>query len=144
MEIPQTLKGVVSALHHVAIVVPDLAAARGLYEGVLGLAAGEPEFVEDQKVNVLVLTAGEQRIELVEPTGPDSSVAKFIERKGGGLHHLAWCVNDLEQALVILNGRGVRLIDEEPRRGAHNTRIAFLHPSATGGVLMELVEEPAH
>ncbi|HIG87186.1 MAG TPA: methylmalonyl-CoA epimerase [Planctomycetes bacterium] len=141
LEIPQSLKGVVCALHHLAIVVPDLAAARGLYEGVLGLAAGEVELVADQKVRVLVLMAGEQRIELVEPTAPDSPVARFLERRGGGLHHLAWRVNDLEQALSILKGRGVRLIDEQPRSGAHKTRIAFLHPAATGGVLMELVED---
>lgn len=142
LEIPQTLKGVVTALHHLAIVVPDLGAAQGLYEGVLGLAAGEVEHVADQKVNVLVLMAGEQRIELVEPAAEDSPVAKFISRNGGGLHHLAWQVQDLELALSILKGRGVRLIDEQPRAGAHHTRIAFLHPSATGGVLMELVEEP--
>jgi methylmalonyl-CoA/ethylmalonyl-CoA epimerase len=97
--------------------------------------------VADQKVRVLVLMAGEQRIELVEPTGPDSPVARFLERRGGGLHHLAWRVNDLERALSILKGRGVRLIDEQPRSGAHKTRIAFLHPAATGGVLMELVED---
>ncbi|MDE0904102.1 MAG: methylmalonyl-CoA epimerase [Planctomycetota bacterium] len=143
MEIPQSLKGVVCALHHLAIVVPDLGAARGLYEGVLGLAAGQVEYVADQKVNVLVLMAGGQRIELVEPVGEDSPVAKFIERKGGGLHHLAWRVTDLDQALGILKGRGVRLIDQEPRQGAHHTRIAFVHPKATGGVLMELVEDPA-
>jgi methylmalonyl-CoA/ethylmalonyl-CoA epimerase len=114
-----------------------------LYEGVLGLAAGQVEYVADQKVNVLVLMAGEQRIELVEPVGEDSPVAKFIERNGGGLHHLAWRVTDLDQALGILKGRGVRLIDQEPRQGAHHTRIAFVHPKATGGVLMELVEDPA-
>ncbi len=131
-----------SGLHHVAIVVPSIAAARVAYEGALGLSASEVEYVADQKVNVLVLYAGEQRIELVEPAADDSPVTNFIAKRGGGLHHLAYRVDDIEVALERLKAAGVRLIDEAPRPGAHDTRIAFVHPKATGGVLTELVQEP--
>jgi len=139
---PEELAGVARGLHHVAIVVKSLEEARPLYADVLGLTCGAVERVADQKVDVLVLFAGEQRIELVQPASDDSPVTKFLERSGGGLHHLAWRVDDLESALERLRARGVRLIDEAPRPGAHGTRIAFVHPKATGGVLMELVEEP--
>ena len=139
---PPALAGVVRGLHHVAIVVESIAVARGVWEGALGLSAGEPEHVADQKVNVLVLHAGAQRIELVEPAAPDSPVANFLAKRGGGLHHLAWSVDDVARAIEVLKAKSVRLIDQAPRPGAHGTRIAFVHPSATGGVLMELVEEP--
>ncbi|MFN9786766.1 MAG: methylmalonyl-CoA epimerase [Planctomycetia bacterium] len=138
---PPALAGLVRGLHHVAIVVPSIEGARGTY-GTLGLAAGEVEHVADQRVNVLVLMAGAQRIELVEPASPDSPVTKFLEKSGGGLHHLAWQVEDCAAAVRELVARGVRMIDEAPRPGAHGTTIAFVHPKATGGVLMELVEEP--
>lgn len=142
MRAPQALSGVVQGLHHVAIAVASLAEARQAYEGALGLSATEPEFVPDQKVNVLVLYAGEQRIELVEPASADSPISKFLETRGGGIHHLAWRVADVARAIEHLKSKGVRLIDEAPRPGAHGTRIAFVHPKSTGGVLMELVEEP--
>ena len=135
------LQSLVRGLHHVAIVVPSLAEARRTYVEVLGLAAGEPEHVPDQKVNVLVCHAGAQRIELVEPAAADSPVSAFLAKRGSGLHHLAYRVDDLERALSELRAAGLRLIDEHPRPGAHGTRIAFLHPSATHGVLTELVEE---
>jgi methylmalonyl-CoA/ethylmalonyl-CoA epimerase len=136
------LAPLVRGLHHIAIVVPSIAEARKLYEGVLGLSAGEPEYVADQKVNVLVTYAGAQRIELVEPAAPDSPVTRFLEKTGGGLHHVAYRVDDVAAAIAALKSAGVRMIDESPRPGAHNTRIAFVHPKATGGVLSELVEEP--
>jgi methylmalonyl-CoA/ethylmalonyl-CoA epimerase len=136
------LAPLVRGLHHIAIVVPSIAEARKLYEGVLGLSAGEPEYVADQKVNVLVTYAGAQRIELVEPAAPDSPVTRFLEKTGGGLHHVAYKVDDVAAAIAALKSAGVRMIDESPRPGAHNTRIAFVHPKATGGVLSELVEEP--
>ena len=142
MEAPQELSGIVRGLHHVAIAVPSLAEARKAYEGALGLAAGDVEFVADQRVNVLVLHAGAQRIELVEPAGADSPISGFLARRGGGIHHLAWRVEDVAAAVAELRARGVRMIDEVPRPGAHGTRIAFVHPRSTGGVLMELVEEP--
>lgn len=137
------LESVVQGLHHVAIVVPSLAEARRTYVDVLGLAAGAPEYVPDQKVNVLVCHAGSQRIELVEPAAPDSPVTGFLQKRGGGLHHLAYRVADVAAALARLEAAGLRLIDRAPRPGAHGTRIAFLHPSAANGVLTELVEEPA-
>jgi methylmalonyl-CoA epimerase len=138
------LAPLVRGVHHVAIAVASIAEARKLYEGVLGLSASEPEYVADQKVNVLVTHAGTQRIELVEPAAPDSPVSKFLAARGGGLHHVAYRVDDLEAALAALKRAGVRLIDERPRPGAHGTRIAFVHPQAAFGVLTELVEDPAH
>jgi methylmalonyl-CoA/ethylmalonyl-CoA epimerase len=137
------VRALVEDLHHVAIVVADLEQARRTYVDLLGLEAEpEPEHVADQKVNVLVCRAGGQRIELVAPASEDSPVSRFLERRGGGLHHLAYRVADLDAALERLGAAGVRLIDDHARPGAHGTRVAFLHPSATGGVLTELVEEP--
>ncbi len=135
------LESLVLGLHHVAIVVPSLAEARKTYVDALGMRAGEPEYVEDQQVNVLVCYVGAQRIELVEPATPDSPVSRFLAKRGGGLHHLAYRVESVELALRRLKAAGLRLIDEEPRPGAHGTRIAFLHPSAANGVLTELVED---
>jgi len=142
MQAPKSLDGVVRGLHHVAIAVPSLAEARQAYEGALGLSASPIEFVEDQKVNVLVLYAGAQRIELVEPASADSPISGFLAKRGAGIHHLAWRVDDVAAAIAQLRAAGVRMIDEAPRNGAHGTRIAFVHPKSTGGVLMELVEEP--
>jgi len=142
MSVPDALAPLVRGLHHVAIVVPSIAEARPLYEGQLGMRAKEPEFVPDQKVNVLVLHAGSQRLELVEPASDDSPVSRFLEKRGGGLHHLAYEVDDCAAAIERLLAAGVRMIDEEPRPGSHGTTIAFVHPRSTGGVLSELVEAP--
>ncbi|MCY2960566.1 MAG: methylmalonyl-CoA epimerase [Planctomycetota bacterium] len=142
LHVPHAIQGVAQGLHHVAIAVKSLAEARGAYELALGLVATEPEFVPDQRVNVLVLYAGAQRIELVEPASPDSPITKFLEKTGGGIHHLAWKVSDVAAAIAHLKSHGVRMIDEAPRPGAHGTTIAFVHPKSTGGVLMELVQEP--
>ena len=141
MGAPEQLAPVVTGLHHVAIVVDSIERARAAYESAFGMRAGELEHVPDQGVNVLVLRAGAQRIELVEPAAEDSPVSRFLAQRGGGLHHLAYVVADLDRALAQLKQAGVRLIDEAPRPGAHGTRIAFVHPAATGGVLTELVEE---
>ncbi len=140
---PSVLRGLARGLHHVAIAVPDLAVARELYEQTLGLASSAVETVEGQKVDVLMLRAGAQRIELLQPVSEDSPIAGFLAKRGAGIHHLAWLVDDVELALEQLGAAGVRLIDSTPRPGSHGTRIAFLHPKATGGVLMELVEDPA-
>lgn len=140
MKPPENLKGVVCGLHHVAIAVESIDEARSLWEDALGMRAAEPEVVADQRVRVLMLHAGEQRIELVEPAGADSPISRFLER-GGGIHHLAWSVASVADAIERLEASGVRMIDREPRCGAHGTTIAFLHPKATGGVLMELVED---
>lgn len=142
MNVPASLTSFVRGVHHIAIVVPSIAAARKTYEGVLGLAASEPEFVPEQKVNVLVTYAGAQRIELVEPASDDSPVTKFLAKTGGGLHHVAYKVDDVAAAIAACKSAGLRLIDESPRNGAHHTRIAFVHPSAMGGVLTELVQDP--
>ena len=139
---PASIAPVVRGLHHVAIAVESLDAARTSYEQALGLSASPVEYVEDQKVNVLVLHAGAQRIELVEPASPESPISNFLAKRGGGMHHLAWKVDDVALAIARLEKDGVRMIDRAPRPGAHGTRIAFVHPKSTGGVLMELVEEP--
>ena len=141
MQAPKSIDGVVRGLHHVAIAVPSLAEARRAYEDALGLSASPIEFVEDQKVNVLVLYAGAQRIELVEPASADSPISGFLAKRGAGIHHLAWRVDDVAAAIAQLRAAGVRMIDEAPRNGAHGTRIAFVHPKSTGGVLVELLEE---
>ena len=144
MALPEQVAALVTGLHHVAIVVASIEEARATYEGVLGMTAGEVEHVADQKVRVLVLHAGAQRIELVEPASEGSPISKFLERAGGraGIHHLAWSVGDVAQAIATLTEAGVEMIDDEPRPGSHGTRIAFVHPRSTGGVLMELVEDP--
>ena len=140
MKTPDVLKDLVVGLDHVAIAVRSIADARGMYEAGLGLSAAGEEHVPGQKVNVLMLMAGSQRIELVEPASADSPISGFLEKRGEGIHHLAWAVGDLEAALAHLKERGVRLIHETAQEGAHGTRIAFVHPASTGGVLMELVE----
>ena len=142
MKPPESLSGIVCGLHHVAIAVRSIDEARAFWECTLGMRAGEPEVIPDQGVRVLLLFAGEQRIELVEPAGENSPVTRFLER-GGGVHHLAWSVDDVADAIRRLVACDVRMIDREPRPGAHGTTIAFLHPKATGGVLMELVEDQA-
>ncbi|NOT31653.1 MAG: methylmalonyl-CoA epimerase [Planctomycetes bacterium] len=138
----KALDTTVQGLHHIAIVVPSLAEARKIYVDVLGMRAGTVEHVEDQNVNVLVCYAGAQRIELIEPAGPDSPVSKFLAKRGGGLHHLAYRVTSVALSLEALKKAGLRLIDEKPRPGANGTRVAFVHPSAANGVLTELVEDP--
>ena len=106
----------------------------------MGLKITGYEDVDDQGVRVAMLDIGESRIELLEPTRPDSPVEKFMSKRGEGIHHIAVRVDNIEQALERLKTAGVRLIDETPKRGAHNTRIAFIHPASTHGVLIELVE----
>jgi methylmalonyl-CoA epimerase len=134
------LASLVLGVHHLAIVVRSIREARKTWVDVLGFTGSDVEHVPDQRVNVLVCWAGEQRIELVEPASADSPVTRFLDSRGGGLHHVALRVADLDAALRRLRAAGMRLIDETPRPGAHGTRIAFVHPSATGGVLTELVE----
>ena len=127
-------------ISHIGIAVTSIDEALPFYSEVLGLEFEGTEVVEEQKVKVAFLAIGESRIELLEPTAPDSPVAKFLEKHGPGVHHLAYQVEGLEERLAALKGQGVRLIDETPRTGAHHTRIAFLHPKASGGVLTELCE----
>lgn len=143
MGVPHVLRGVTRGLHHVAIAVPSLAEARAVYESALGMRALPVEFVPGQKVNVLVLFSDTQRIELVEPAAPDSPITNFLAKRGPGIHHLAWRVDDCAAALALLKQAGLKLIDETPKPGAHGTKVAFVHPKSTGGVLMELVEDHA-
>lgn len=144
MNPPPELARHVIALHHVAIAVRSIEAAAPFYTQVMGMQTlGEPEFVADQQVNVLVVMAGTQRIELVEPASEASPISKFVAKREG-LHHLAYEVHDVAAVLADLQARGLRLIDTAPRAGAHGTTIAFLHPSACGGVLTEIVQAPPH
>ncbi|MFB3923563.1 MAG: methylmalonyl Co-A mutase-associated GTPase MeaB [Terriglobia bacterium] len=127
-------------IHHVGIAVESLAAARPVFEKLLGKSPDAEEFVQDQKVRVAVFNLGASRIELLEATSPDSPIARSIAKRGQGIHHLTLAVPDLEAALTELERAGIRLVDRRPRVGAGNERIAFLHPSSTSGVLIELVE----
>lgn len=137
------------SVNHIGIAVKSLDAQRAFYEGVLGAAFEGVETVAEQKVRVAFyrLGTGEHavRLELLEPTSPESTIAQFIEKRGEGLHHVAYTVDDLAARLSELKAGGVRLIDEAPRPGAHGARIAFLHPKASLGVLTELCQPaPAH
>ncbi len=127
-------------LNHVGIAVKSLESSIPFYRDVLGMVFEGTEEVAEQKVRVAFLVVGESRIELLEPTSEDSPVAKFLEKNGEGVHHLAYQVEDIEDTLEKLKATGVRLIDEKPRRGAHHSLIAFLHPKATGGVLTEICQ----
>jgi len=124
---------------HIGIAVKSLAEALKVYD-VLGLAASSYEDVEDQGVRVAMLPIGESRIELLEPLHKDSPVERFMTKRGEGIHHIAIRVDDIEETLERFKKSGARLIDSAPRRGAHNTRTAFIHPASTHGVLLELVE----
>jgi len=133
-----------SKINHIGIAVHSIDASMPFYRDTLGMEFEGTEVVEEQRVKVAFLAVGESRIELLEPTSPDSPVAKFLEKNGEGTHHLAYEVSDIEAVLADLKAKGVRLVDETPRSGAHGTRIAFLHPKATGGVLTELCEPGSH
>ncbi len=127
-------------LDHVGVAVGSLREARRFYED-LGLACGGEEAVEEQKVNVAFFPLGETRVELLESTDPAGPIGKFVEKRGPGLHHLCFEVPDLEAALAALAAKGYALIDQKPRVGAGGHRVAFVHPKATGGVLLELAEK---
>lgn len=128
-------------IDHLGIATKDLSEALRFWEGALGLENVHAETVEDQKVRVAMLPIGDTRIELLEATSDDSPISKFVEKRGGGLHHIAVLVEDIYGALAKLKESGSRLIDEEPRIGAGGCLVAFVHPSSTGGVLLELVQE---
>jgi methylmalonyl-CoA/ethylmalonyl-CoA epimerase len=127
-------------ISHIGIAVTSIEEATPFYRDVLGMECEGTEVVAEQKVKVAFFVVGESRIELLEPTAPDSPVAKFLDKNGPGVHHVAYEVADLEARLAQLKAEGVRLIDETPRTGAHKTRIAFMHPKASGGVLTELCQ----
>ena len=125
-------------LDHVGIAVTDMAAALAFYRDALGLDIEAPEEVASQRVRAHFLPVGDAKLELLEATAPDSPIAKYTDKRGPGLHHITLRVDDIEAVLAQLKARGVRLIDEAPRRGAEHSLIAFVHPAATGGVLIEL------
>lgn len=127
-------------INHIGIAVKSLDNSIPLYRDQLGMEFEGTEEVAEQKVRVAFLKIGDSRIELLEPTAEDSPVAKFLEKNGEGIHHMAYEVADIEVALAELKQKGVRLIDEKPRNGAHGSLIAFLHPKATGGVLTEICQ----
>lgn len=130
----------IGKIDHLGIAVHSIEAAMPLYTGMLGLELHEIEEVADQKVRTAVFPVGESRIELLEPTSPDSPVAKFLEKRGEGIHHVALGVDDVAAALAKLKAEGAKLIDEAPRKGAGGALIAFVHPKSTGGVLLELCQ----
>jgi methylmalonyl-CoA/ethylmalonyl-CoA epimerase len=131
-------------ISHIGIAVTSIEEAMPFYRDVLGMEFEGSEVVAEQKVKVAFFVVGESRIELLEPTAADSPVARFLEKHGPGVHHVAYEVADLGQRLAQLKAEGVRLIDESPRTGAHKTQIAFLHPKASGGVLTELCQPGEH
>ncbi len=130
----------IKGIDHIGIAVRSLQERVPFYRDTLGLELLGYEEVAEQKVKVAILRAGEANIELLEPTSDDSPVARFIEKRGEGIHHLAYAVSGIDGLLEQMNDGGVRLIDRTPRDGAHNKRIGFIHPAATGGVLTELCE----
>jgi methylmalonyl-CoA/ethylmalonyl-CoA epimerase len=128
-------------INHLGIATKGIDEALKFWENALGLENVHTETVEDQKVRVAMLPIGESRIELLEPTSEDSPISKFIEKRGGGIHHIAVEVEDIEAALAKLKQEGARLIDETPRIGAEGCLVAFVHPASANGVLLELVQE---
>ena len=130
-----------AVLDHVGIAVGELGAALDFYRGVLGLEVETPEEVPSQRVRAHFIPVGESTLELLEATADDSPIAKFVAKRGPGLHHVCLRVDDIKAALVELKSRGVRLIDETPRPGAHHSLVAFLHPASTHGVLVELKQK---
>ena len=133
----------ISHIEHLGIAVKSIEEALPYYENVLGLKCYNIETVEDQKVRTAFLKVGDVKIELLEPTSPESTVAKFIEKNGGrgGFHHIAYAVNDIEARLQEVADKGVQLIDKTPRGGAEGMTIAFLHPKSTAGILTEFCEK---
>lgn len=126
---------------HIGIAVSDLAESLKVYTDLLGMKLHGTETVEEQKVKTAFLPLGDTEIELLESTAPDGPIGKFIEARGQGIQHIAFRVDDIEAALAELKAKGVRLIDEKPRYGAGGAKIAFLHPKATNGVLIELCQK---
>jgi methylmalonyl-CoA/ethylmalonyl-CoA epimerase len=131
-------------INHIGVAVKSIDASAPFYRDVLGMVFEGTEVVAEQKVKVAFFSVGESRVELLEPIADDSPVAKFLEKNGEGTHHVAYEVDDLVATLEKLKAAGVRLIDEVPRCGAHGTKIAFLHPKASGGVLTELCQGGGH
>lgn len=131
----------IKKIDHIGVAVKSIDEAKKIYEDFLGLKVTEIETVDEQKVKTAFLPTGESEIELLESTSPDGAVARFIDSKGEGMQHIAFQVENIEDALEELKKKGVRLIDEKPRKGAGGKKIAFIHPKETRGVLIELCEK---
>ncbi len=134
--------GFLKKIDHLGIAVPDLEAAIRQYEALLGVSVEHVEEVPTEKVRTAFFSVGESHLELLAATDPDSTIGKFVAQRKGGIHHLCFEVDDLDAALAEYRARGVRLIDQVARRGAKGCRVAFVHPAASGGVLIELSEKP--
>lgn len=132
----------VKAINHIGIAVRSIEDQRSFYEGVLGAEFEGLEDVPSQKVRVGFFRVNDVRLELLEPTDPSSTIATFLEKRGEGLHHLAFTVEDIKSRIAELQDQGLRMIDQTPRPGAHHMQIAFVHPKSTFGVLTELCEPP--
>jgi methylmalonyl-CoA/ethylmalonyl-CoA epimerase len=131
---------VLSAIDHVGVAVPSIDAALALYRDALGMPLVHRETVTEQGVDAALLDVGDGHIELLEPLGPDTAVGKFLDKRGAGLHHVAYRVASVQDTLAACQAAGLRLIDETPRTGIRGSRVAFLHPASTGGVLTEIVQ----
>jgi methylmalonyl-CoA/ethylmalonyl-CoA epimerase len=131
---------VLDRIDHIGVATDDLDGAIALYEGKLGMPVAHRETVESQGVEAVLLDVGEGHVELLRPLGDDTPVGKYLAKKGPGLHHVAYAVGDIDEVLGELKEQGVELIDSEARQGIRNSRVAFLHPKSTGGVLTEIVE----
>jgi methylmalonyl-CoA/ethylmalonyl-CoA epimerase len=132
----------ITHIEHIGIAVKSIEEQLPYYEGVLGLKCYNVETVEDQKVKTAFFMVGPTKIELLEPTSEESTIARFIEKRGEGVHHIAYATKNVNEALKEVEAKGVRLIDREARGGAEGLSIAFLHPKSTGSVLTELCEHP--
>jgi methylmalonyl-CoA epimerase len=131
---------VLGRIDHIGVATDDLDAAVALYEGTLGMPVAHRETVESQGVEAVLLDIGEGHVELLRPLGPDTPIGKYLDNKGPGLHHVAYAVEDIEGVLGKLKEAGIEMIDSEPRVGIRQSRVAFVHPRSTGGVLTEIVE----
>ena len=130
-------------IEHIGIAVKSLDESISYYEKILGLTCYNVEEVADQKVRTAFFMIGQTKLELLESTDPEGTISKFIEKRGEGIHHIAYAVDNVSEALEDVAAAGVQLIDKTPRKGAENLNIAFLHPKSTGGVLTELCEDPS-
>ncbi len=132
----------ITKINHIAIVMPELEEGMGFWVDALGLNVAKTESVPEQQVDIAFLPVGESNIELLSPTDPASGVAKYLDKRGPGLHHICLEVEDIDAVLKRLKAASVPLIDEQPRDGGHGKKLAFIHPKGTGGVLVELYQLP--